>query len=38
MRSVLLKYNNSYHRFIKMTPIEVSQKMKQIVYNALFPE
>ena len=32
-------YNNNYHRFIKMTPIEASQKKTESpVYNTLFPE
>lgn len=36
---LLSNYNNSYHRSIRMTPIEASQeKNEKAVYNALFPE
>lgn len=36
---LLINYNNSYHRSIKMTPSEASKKeYKNIVYKNLFPE
>lgn len=31
-------YNNSYHRSIKMTPAEVNEKNKDIVYNNLYKQ
>ena len=35
---LVYNYNNSYHRSIKMTPVEGSlKKNSKIVYNNLFP-
>ena len=36
---LVYNYNNSYHRSIKMTPVEGSlKKNSKIVYNNLFPK